>query len=96
MENISLYVIVFVIGLVFVGSTLLLSRAKGKILKYIPLFIALAATIGFLIKVYFFSDPATFEALGYFIFALFSAAAAIISLITAAIIAIIEYAKKGK
>ncbi len=96
MEINFLYVVIFVICIVFIAATLLLAKLKRKLLKYIPLIIALSATVGFYVKAYFFSTSRNFEALGYFIFAMIAGGAAALSLLTAVIIEIVGYVKSQK
>lgn len=78
-----LFFIIAVIGLIFALATVLLGiyKKQKKFLKYVPSIIAAAASLGFLIKAYFFSEG--FEALGYFIMMMISAAVFGISIITA-------------
>jgi hypothetical protein len=85
-----LFVIIAVVGLIFASATVLLGvyKRQNKILKYLPAIIAAVVSLGFLIKTFMFSEG--FEALGYLIMMMISAAVFGISIITALVLEIIN------
>lgn len=86
----ALYIFIAVPGLIFAVAAVLLGvyKRQNRVLKYIPAIIAAVVSLGFLIKTYFFSEG--FEALGYLIMMMISAAVFGISVITAVVLEIIN------
>jgi Na+-translocating ferredoxin:NAD+ oxidoreductase RnfD subunit len=89
----ALLIFIAVPGIIFAGLAAVLGiyRRKNKFLKYIPAIVSAAIALGFFIKSYFFSEG--FEALGYIILMMVSAAVAGISIITAVVLEIVNRRK---
>lgn len=87
----SIFIFIIIAGLIFVAATIILGKLQKRLLKYIPAVLAAVAAIVFSIKAYFYSEG--FEALGYFVMMLISAAVFIASIIASIVMEVLSRRK---
>jgi hypothetical protein len=92
LDQIRLVLLILLIGIVFSGIVVLISRfeKKNQTAKYLPAIVLLAAGVAFIVKARWFSEG--MEGLGYIIFSMLAFGGFILTLITAVVITVVKKA----